>query len=46
MCWVLLVSFFIGQAIAQAASAAPYSLIDNNIRDLGSTTCGPIAILW
>ena len=40
-CWSLLVLFFVGQAIAQAAVATPYSLLDNNISDLGVTTCGP-----
>jgi hypothetical membrane protein len=43
-CWSLLVVFFVGQAVAQAAVVAPYSLLDNNISDLGATTCGPIAI--
>jgi hypothetical membrane protein len=43
-CWSLLVLFFVGQAIAQAAVAAPYSLLDNNISDLGVTTCGPIVV--
>jgi hypothetical membrane protein len=43
-CWSLLVLFFVGQGVAQAGVAAPYSLIDNNISDLGATTCGPIAI--
>jgi hypothetical membrane protein len=45
LCLTLSVWFFVGQAIAQAASAAPYSLIDNNISDLGSTTCGSITVL-
>jgi membrane protease YdiL (CAAX protease family) len=38
------VLFFIGQAVAQAAVATPFSLIDNNISDLGATTCGPLTI--
>lgn len=28
--------------MVQIASKAPYSLADNDISDLGSTTCGPI----
>lgn len=44
ICLVLTLWFFIGQPITQAASRAPYSLIDNNISDLGSTTCGPISV--
>jgi hypothetical membrane protein len=43
-CWSLLLVFFVGQAVAQAAVAAPFSLVDNNISDLGATTCGPLAI--
>jgi hypothetical protein len=30
--------------VAQVAVAAPFSLLDNNISDLGASTCGPIAI--
>jgi hypothetical membrane protein len=44
VCWSLLVLFFVGQAVAQAAVAAPYSLLHNTISDLGATTCGQIAI--
>jgi hypothetical membrane protein len=44
VCLVLSVCFFIGQALTQAASEAPYSWIYNNISDLGSTTCGPISV--
>jgi hypothetical membrane protein len=40
-CWTLTVAFFVDQAIAQAASTAPYSLATNFISDLGSTACGP-----
>lgn len=40
-CWVLTITFFIDQAIVQAASTAPYSLATNFISDLGSTVCGP-----
>jgi hypothetical membrane protein len=43
-CWSLLVLFFVGQAVAQAAVTAPYSLLHNTISDLGATTCGPLAI--
>jgi hypothetical protein len=42
--WSLLVIFFTGQAIAQAGVAAPYSLLDNAISDLGATSCGPLTI--
>jgi hypothetical membrane protein len=42
-CWTLTVVFFVGQAIAQAGSKAPYSLLDNEISDLGVSTCGPIS---
>ena len=40
-CWTLSIVFFVGQAIAQAASARPYSLATNLISDLGNTSCGP-----
>jgi hypothetical membrane protein len=43
-CWVLLVVFFVGQAVAQAASRAPYSLTGNYISDLGNTACGPFTL--
>ena len=36
--------FFVGQAVAQAAVAAPFSLLANNISDLGATTCGALEI--
>jgi hypothetical protein len=39
-CWVLTLVFFVGQAVAQAASTVPYSLAGNNISDLGNTACG------
>jgi hypothetical membrane protein len=42
-CWVLTVVFFVGQAVAQAASTVPYSLAGNNISDLGNTACGTFA---
>jgi hypothetical membrane protein len=38
--WILNAVYFVGQGIAQAAWRAPYSLIDNRVSDLGSTTCG------
>lgn len=40
-CWTLSGLYFLGQALAQAASARPYSLITNVISDLGNTACGP-----
>ena len=39
--WALSIVFFVGQAIAQAASTRPYSLATNLISDLGNTACGP-----
>lgn len=39
VCWLLSLEFFVGQAVAQSAWRMPYSLIDNPISDLGSTTC-------
>jgi hypothetical membrane protein len=39
VCWMLSLEFFVGQAVAQAAWRTPYSLIDNPISDLGSTSC-------
>lgn len=38
--WILTALYFVGQGIAQAAWRTPYSLIDNRVSDLGSTTCG------
>ncbi len=43
-CWVLTVLFFVGQAIAQAAVTTRYSLVANNISDLGRATCGPFSL--
>lgn len=43
-CWVLTVLFFVSQAIAQAAVTTRYSLVANNISDLGRTTCGPFSL--
>lgn len=40
-CWALTILFFVGQAVAQAASRAPYSLDRSFISDLGNTACGP-----
>jgi hypothetical protein len=40
-CWTLSIVFFVGQAIVQAAFAAPYSLTTTLISDLGNTACGP-----
>jgi hypothetical membrane protein len=42
ICWLLSLEFFVGQAVAQSAWRTPYSLIDNPISDLGSTTCQAI----
>ena len=39
--WTLSIAFFVGQLIAQAASARPYSIATNLISDLGVTACGP-----
>ena len=44
ICWILTIVFFVGQAVAQVASSAPYSLADNEISDLGATTCGPLTV--
>ncbi len=38
--WILTTLYFVGQGIAQAAWRTSYSLIDNRVSDLGSTTCG------
>ena len=39
-CWILSLEFFIGQAVTQLAwTGAPYSLINNEISDLGVTVC-------
>jgi hypothetical membrane protein len=45
LCWLLTLTFFIGQAVAQAATTTPYSLATNEISDLGVTTCGPLTVL-
>lgn len=45
VCWILGLQYFAGQAIAQAASKAPYSLTGNRLSDLGVTTCGHVTIL-
>jgi hypothetical membrane protein len=42
--WALTVVFFVAQAVAQAASTAPYSLARNYISDLGNTACGPFTL--
>lgn len=44
-CWLLTLVFFAGQVVTQLAMKTPYSLITNEISDLGSTTCGPITVL-
>lgn len=43
-CWALTLVFFVGQAVAQAASTVPYSLWANYISDLGNTACGPFSL--
>lgn len=43
-CWALTLVFFVGQAVAQRATRTPYSLATNQISDLGSTRCGPVAV--
>jgi hypothetical membrane protein len=43
-CWVLTLVFLVGQAVAQAASKAPYSLTRSYISDLGATGCGPLTV--
>ncbi len=45
LCWLLTLVFFVGQALAQAATTSPYSLATNEISDLGVTTCGPLRVL-
>lgn len=45
VCWILGLEYLVGQAIAQAASKAPYSLTGNHLSDLGVTTCGQVTIL-
>lgn len=37
--WVASSVYFVAQAVAQAAWATPYSLIDNRVSDLGNTAC-------
>lgn len=39
-CWILSLAFMVGQVVAQLAWNTPYSLLDNRISDLGSTSCG------
>lgn len=43
-CWALSIGFFVVQAVAQAATTRPYSLVTNYISDLGSTSCGTLAL--
>lgn len=44
LCWLSTLVFFVGQAVAQAATTMPYSLATNEISDLGVTTCGPLRV--
>ncbi len=44
-CWVLTLTFFVGQAVTQFTLRTPYSLTTNEISDLGSTRCGPLTVL-
>ena len=40
LCWLLSLEFFVGQAVAQAAwTGAPYTLVNNEVSDLGITVC-------
>lgn len=39
-CWIASLVFLVGQAIAQAAWTTPYSIADDTISDLGTTSCG------
>ena len=43
-CWLLTLTFFVGQIIAQSQMRTPYSLATNEISDLGVTTCGPVMV--
>lgn len=43
-CWLLTLTFFVGQIIAQSQMSTPYSLATNEISDLGVTTCGPVTV--
>ncbi|MQA08906.1 MAG: DUF998 domain-containing protein [Pseudonocardiaceae bacterium] len=43
-CWILSLGFFAAEAIVQAASKAPYSMVENYISDLGATRCGTVTI--
>ncbi|MBM7554509.1 DUF998 domain-containing protein [Thalassobacillus pellis] len=45
VCWILTALFFVGQVVTQAAVTTPYSLLTNQISDLGVTTCEPITVL-
>jgi hypothetical membrane protein len=40
-CWIVVIAFFVDQAIVQAATTLPYSISGNLISDLGITACGP-----
>jgi hypothetical membrane protein len=43
LAWILLVWWFVGQAIAQSAWTAPYSWRNNFISDLAAERCGRLA---
>ncbi len=43
-CWALSIGFFVVEAIVQAASKAPYSMVDNYISDLGAVGCGTVTV--
>lgn len=43
-CWVLSFGFFVVEGIVQAASTAPYSMVENYISDLGAVNCGTVTI--
>ena len=44
--WIVSLSYFVGQAIAQLAWKGPpsYSMISNSVSDLGVTVCGTVKI--
>ncbi len=43
-CWLLTLTFFAGQIIVQSQMSTPYSLVTNDVSDLGVTTCGPVTV--
>lgn len=45
VCWVLGLELLLGQIVAQAAWTTPYSLINDEVSDLGVTSCGQLTLL-